>query len=689
MSKDFDGAKIITEYEQLADSFSKFCADALIYEDFYDGNQWRHENIIFSDGWNLDNSFVEDGIKVTENHCDEVVDTNVEILMNYPPSFRVPKPQEVNPFMDEDPYAQEQDDAQTDRTTDIEKVLRLLLKKTRYHRKLANGACDGCQYGRTLFLGFVYDHKHLGRIPGFKDLDPTKVRFQLRTGSSNEIEKAFFEEFISLNEAKDRYKDFIKKSQDGFTDKDNSNIPVFSAKDMAQTGWQNLVSMSVNDTDSELNPKIRIIHCYDSVNYYVVYDSKIIYQVEHKISREAEDGTPLPPVWFIANAPMGQKKNAGQSDIKKVMATQVLINKLRSFEYALVSGFTFPSKEVISNRAEILNEIRGNKSFDIRLIPGESINFKTPQYNNYPLSQSIGDTKQHLRDESGMTNAVFGDPSGSINTGPALKIQYNPAERKIMRKTIYWIPEIQSLYSWMLKVAAQNPKFAELISFNGEPWTEVEVCWDVKTPQDESVEVSNDINLVDRGIISKETVARNHGVKNTEYEFQKIAMEKIIDAKIKAEETAGSGQGAPMGAGAPQEDPAAQAQAQQAALQSTASADKENYQMASGQQAAPTDPASVPDFDAHNQRHLEFINSQQFQKLPDGVKKMFAYHLQNAKNGASAGAGTPQAPQAQQLSNQGPILDRSQNNPQEQPMGQVPQGLRDSLPTGSPKRNFK
>lgn len=665
--KDFSSEKkhkIIEEYEAMEDDATAFANDCKLYDDFIDGDHWKHENIILSSGWNLDNSFMEEATRVVENQCKKVVGINSEILMNSAPKFRVPKPQEENPFTDETPYDEEADQRQIDQITDIEKCLRLILNKTKYHTHLMNGAINGCAFGRTLFLGKILDNPDYGKIAGFKSLNPQSVRIKFRTGSDTEVEKIYWEENISPREAKDRYKKYME----------NGNVEVFDEVDfvnamgsenggMSEFEWNNSDYIYWRDKQEAIVPDIFIVHCYDGENYSVAYRNKVLFQEAHKIARIAEDGKKLPPVWFIPNAPMGIKKGAGQSDIREILPTQILINRYVSMEYGLLDGSIFPSKELISNREGVFEAIKGAKQFDIRLLPGESINFKNPQINSYPLIQSIKDKKQHISDVTGITKAVEGDPEGSINTGPALKIQYHPAERKILKKTIFWISELRELYSWLLRVTAENnPKFAELIYFEGKTYTMVDVYWDVKSPQDESVSVTNDVNLVQAGIISKETAARKRDVKNVEYEMEKITMEKRVEAKIQAEAKGmiegGMDEGGMGGQG--QANP----EDSQAAI---ALADEENFQMASGKEVPPTDPNSVADWEAHNQAHMEFVQSEQFTGLPDGVKKLFEYHFQNVdqQGGAPSGGGGTPGPEPEQH----PRQDQSQNKVEESPIG--------------------
>ncbi len=699
MTKDFDVVnEIVKEYKNLESEASSFAKDCLIYEDFYEGDHWRNSYVIFSNGWSLDNSFIEDAIRVIENHCDEVVDTNVEILMNNPPIFRIPKPQEEDPLVDVDPYDEEQDEIQTDQITDIEKILRLILNKSKYHVELEDGACNGSLYGRTIFLGKIINDREYGKIAGFSSIDPTSVRLKFRTGRANEVEKIFWKEEISFREAESRYKEYLTKeeleifSKEDYIETLGASANVVRATGMADTGWADLAYRNWINKQREINPMINVIHCYDEKYYWVIYKDRAIFKKEHRIGRFAKDGAKLPPVWYIPNAPMGNRRRLGQSDLRRIIPTQILINKYKSLEYNLISGNVFPSKELISMREGLLDAIKGAKSFDIRLMPGESINFKTPNINAYPLQETIRSTKQHLRDNTGMTNAVFGDPEGSINTGPALKIQYHPAERKILRKTVFWLPELKSLYSWLLRITAENnPKFAELIYFNGKPYTYVDVSWEVKTPQDEAVEVTNDINLVDRGIISKESVARKRGVKNVEYEMKKIAIEKMIDAEIQARAKAkveAEMQAQLAGSQQQTEQPASEEER----AQSVALADQENYQMSSGQEVAPTNPADVADFDAHNQEHLSFINSEQFNLLPDGVKDLFSRHLANVQQGGEVAQKTSstrkmvkESPGPEPVNK--PVLNQSQNKKEEQP-DNVPHHLRyGNLPEA--KRNFK
>ena len=669
--KDFNNEKIekhqiIEEYESMQEEAEGFANDCKIYDDFYDGDHFRHENIIFSSGWNLDNSFMEEAVRVVENQCKKVVGINSEILMNSAPKFRVPKPQEDDPFVDVEPYDEEADKRQVDQITDIEKCLRLILKKTKSHVQLMNGASNGCLYGRTLFLGKILNNPEYGKIAGFKSLVPQATRVKFRTGSDTEVEKIYWEENISPREAKSRYEKYMKESDvEVFSEADY--VKIMAADNMADTSWSGLAYLSWQKEQEMINAPIIVVHCFDGENYSVAYRDRILFQEEHKIAKIAEDGKKLPPVWFIPNAPMGLIKGAGQSDIREILPTQILINRYVSLEYGLLDGSIFPSKEIISNRDGVFESIKGAKSFDIRLLPGESVNFKNPQINSYPLVQSIKDKKQHIADTTGITNAVQGDPAGSINTGPALKIQYHPAERKILKKCIFWIAELENLYSWMLKITAENnPKFAELIHYEGKPYTMVDVYWDVKTPQDESIAVTNDVNLVTAGIISKESAARKRDVKNVEYEMEKIAMEKMRDAQIEAEAQAmvqgGQGQGQGEGGPSPED--------QQASI---SLADEENFQMASGKETPPTDPNNVADWEAHNNAHMEFIQSEQFASFPDGVKKLFEYHLQNVDQqgggamggggGGGGGGGTP-GPEPEER----PRLDQSQNNKTENPM---------------------
>ncbi len=663
MAEDFNIEKkhhIIEEYESMQDDAEAFANDCRVYDDFYDGDHWKHENIILSSGWSLDNSFMEEAVRVVENQCKKIVGINSEILMNSAPKFRVPKPQEEDPFIDASPYDEEEDQMQIDQITDIEKCLRLILNKTKHHVQLMNGASNGCQYGRTLFLGKILKNPEYGKMAGFKSLVPQTTRIKFRTGSDTEVEKVYWEENISPREARERYKDYMKDSDVKIFDEDDY-VQAMGSKEsgLSEFEWNRSDYIVWSNEQEAINLEIFVVHCFDGVNYSVVYRNKVLFREEHKIARLAEDGKKLPPVWFIPNAPMGQVKSAGQSDIREILPTQILINRYVSMEYGLLDGSIFPSKEIISNREGVFEAIKGSKQFDVRLLPGESVNFKSPQINSYPLVQSIKDKKQHISDVTGITKAVEGDPVGSINTGPALKVQYHPAERKILKKTIFWISELKELYSWLLRITAENnPKFAELIHHNGKPYTMVDVYWDVKAPQDESISVTNDVNLVQAGIISKESAARKRDVKNVEYEMEKITMEKRVEARIQAEAKGIiEGEQEQGGGGASPED-------QQASI---SLADEENFQMASGKETVPTDPNNVADWEAHNQAHMEFIQSEQFASLPDGIKQLFEYHLQNVDNQGSDKIGSGGSPGPEEEVR--PRLDQSQNKTEESPMG--------------------
>ena len=667
MEEDYNTEKehqVIEEYNSMRTEAEAFARDCEIYDDFYDGDHWRNSNIIFASGWNLDNSLMADVVRIVENQCKKIVGINTEILMNKAPSFRIPKPQEEDPFVDSDPYDEEADERQMDQITDIEKCLRLILNKTKYHVQLSNGASNGCQYGRTVFLGKIFNNPEYGKMAGFKNLSPKAVRLKFRSGSDTEVEKVFWEEMVSPREARGRYKDYMNKEEVEIFSKDDY-VKVIAASNMSDTGWADLAYLNWQKEQESINLPIQIIHCYDGEDYSVAYRDRVLFQKAHKIARIAEDGKKLPPVWFIPNAPMGEIKSAGQSDIREILPTQILINRYVSLEYALLDGTILPSKEVISNREAVFEAIKGTKQFDVRLNPGESVNFKAPQINSYPLVQSIKDKKQHIADVTGITNAVVGDPAGSINTGPALKIQYHPAERKILKKSISWIAELRDLYSWLLKTTAENnPKFAELIHFEGKPYTLVDVFFESKTPQDESISVTNDVNLVTAGIVSKESVSRKHDVKNVEYEMKKIEMEKRLEAQIQAEAKGiiEGGQGGPAQGGEAEVD-------QEAQQSSIAMADEENFQMASGKQVPPTDPNSVADWEAHNQGHMEFIQSEQFAGLPEGVQQLFEYHLQNVEQGGGqaqrggmgGGGGIPEPERPKQ--------DQAQNKVEESPLG--------------------
>lgn len=659
---------------QMDEAHGRFLSDARVFDDFYNGDHWRHAQVALSDGLQIDNTFVEGGSKVNPNNiCDMVVDINTEILIGNLPDFNIPKPQEIDPFVDADPYSEDEDVSQTDLSSDISKALRLILG-TWFRGELDDGATNGSLYGRTVFVGHLTQHKKHGAMGKFFSLDPRLARMAFSTSDFRIVEFLAYPEKVSMQEMKEKYKEEIDKHEVFMFAPEE-----FNSAHGANVGWEDLAFTSWSDQQIAQNPMVEIWHAFEGSKYRVLFKKQIIHE-ETIISKLDENGVERPPVWFVPNLPVGRRRTLGQSDIKRILPLQVQINRLDSLDYDVLKDFGYPSKVYFGNRESVLQTIAGVGSFSIRLLPEERLEYKQPQIQNFPLKETINRHIQQAQNKTGLTNAVLGDPAGSINTGTSLKIQFHPAIRKIQRKAqIFWKPALESMYSWLLEATAKsNVAFAELIG----DYFEVEVDWNIRTPQDQAAEATTDINLIDRGVLSRERVMKKYGVKNTEYEQQKILIEKMLDAKVKATQqaimvaltkemrTSLRAGGAVVGikSGASSEDLASQ----------------ENAQIVSGQEVPPTNPSLVDDFEAHNRAHFEFMQSPQFKGLPDQIKQLFAAHLENVPNSPLAVRpleGGRFRPTREPAEVKSPVLTPEQNQTEEIPGGKLPEF---TIPKGEP-----
>lgn len=577
-----------------------------LYDNFLQGNQWV--NIIVKQELGEE--------RITHNFCEPVVRKYASLLMGEVPKVSIPRESERRPRFDvsalENPPQKDEYDIETpiefDRSEAVEKIIRQnWFEINSVEKEFYEGAYIGSGYGDTVF--FIYWDKKKAH-PILENIFPGNCRLSFATNNFRDIEYAFVEKFMSLDEILERF-NFVAQAD--------------------QIEVNDYVPQQFQD-----RPSAKVKYYWDKETYAVIIN-KIPVKIDEKGQRFIKHNYGRVPLFLVPNLVTG-KNPRGISDLKDVVSIQESYNKALSDEANLSKMYAKP-KIIVQNPGK--TDLSNFKSPGGKVIPVSKDAVVRPLEfagQLFPMQNRINRVKQDFHDVSGMPPIAFGTSQGSIVTGVAMTAQFAPTLQIIRTKMMIWNSVLKDMVSFTLdlyeKFGGKYPgtklTYKEII--NG--WRYVEFQWGNKIPRDDSIYIQNELNKQTRGIQSITKTMTNLGIDSPQDELKQIILEKNnpdLNPKLaieKAQAAASTGKG---GEG-----------------EAVSEAEKENQTMTAGQ-SLPSVAKGKSGHQIHIETHGNYVVNRE--DLPEEIISIIDQHIAGheqalaiggTQGGLRVGAGRPE-----------------------------------------------
>jgi len=379
-----------------------------------------------------------------------------------------------------------------------EKVLRQQLNyKKQGKRELKRGLVTGLANGDTAIYHPWDDTEKIFKI---QNVFPGYIRIKFKDNNYDEIEHFFVCWIKSTNEIKQMY-----------------------GKDVGATRYEDIQNpASIWDSYLLNTGDYAVVKIYFDGEKEVHYSGQQI--LKEKINTTGE----IPLTWIPAM--VDPFSPHGISYLKDLIPIIQEHNEVNSDEEAITKLFSRP-KVIIRNATQ--KDIDNIKKMWKKGIVASKGNLEVQPFefknNIFPIEKRKENVEQRLYQISGIGPAVFGMPMGSINTGASLTVQYAPTLQMAQIIWESWEPKLMMMFESMLKILEkkggkfENRTYKEIINGNYE----VELQTPFKVPREESVHVSNVINKLQSGIISKTTAMVELGIDSPQDELMLQAWERF------------------------------------------------------------------------------------------------------------------------------------------------------------------
>ena len=592
-------SEVLTKYEMLESDTNVRLDRYRLYKEFTEGNQWVRIPDTKEDGRE----------KITHNLCDQTVRKYTALLMGEAPQIVVPRQSEIEPTFDlpalkkkpetsDDELAKFQE---FDRSDAIEKILRKAFFIDNNGAKLMNdGAFNDAELGDAVM--YVYWDKEK-KQPKIENIFPGHARISFGTNDFQDIEYAFIDEVMSIEEIERKYNFIAGVDEIDFTTWDPQQ---FREK-----------------------PSAMVHHYWDMDSYAIVINNKLVKKEKNSYGRI--------PLFLIPNLTNGREP-WGVSDLHSILSLQESYNKALSDEANLSKIYAEP-KIMIKNPGK--TNLDNFKQPGGRIIPiSKDADVGPLQFTGQlpPLLNRIDRIKGDYHDISGLPPIAFGSAQGSIVTGVALTAQFSPVLQQIRAKMSNWDVQLRVMAEFILELyekfggnyADTKVSYKQII--NG--WRYTEWQWGQKTPRDDSIYIQNELNKMNTRVQSRYRTMTNLGIQAPNDELQQIGLEETnptLNPKQAIEKQLADAQ---TGEG---KEP-----------QMVELAESENQQMGQGQEVPPVGK-NAKEHEIHLTVHEAFINNNP-DLPPEAIEALdthMAGHEQilaagGGQGGIRAGAGRPE-----------------------------------------------
>lgn len=520
MLKSFDNGdlELLTELEQkysdLDSQMSERISRYRVYKDFFDG---LHEQY---------NIRPEGRRNHKTNLCSVAVREIKDFVMGDFFDFQVPRISETSfekEFSQEAPNIEQEEN----RSEFIEKLLRArAFKEPAAKREFGNAIEDALIYGDAI-LYYPYDSET--KTFDIQALFPGFVRCGLSSLDYDELDYVFCEKVISVDKARQLYGEEI--------DADPYAPSLFWDQQTVGAG------------------EFVVVKTYYDGNYIIKHTREKI------LSKKKNTYHEIPIKLFSCFR--NPHSPFGVSYLHEIIPIQKEFNEAISDEADIVKIYASPKAIIRNATKKELDQLKRMWASGL-IVSTRNIELQIVEFKSsiFPIQERITSIMERFYKISGLPPVVFGTPVGSINTGPALTVQFAPTVRKARHIWGNWEPKIFDMIHFFLK------EFERMNEFVGEKRMkdiidknyEVQLIPKFLAPRDESLISSTAINELQSGIISKLTAMKKIGIKSPEDEFAVMAYENfnpfISPEKVANMQAAIQG-GKPMEMGAGPVTPAA------------------------------------------------------------------------------------------------------------------------------------
>lgn len=580
-------------YRYLDSDSSDRIAKYRTYDNFLDGQQWERIAETSESGEE----------RVTHNYCEPLVRKYASLLMGEVPKLVVPRKSERRPIFDLSVLEKKPKDSEYDVEAPVEfdrsEAIEKILKKTLYEdnaceKEFYEGAYTGSGYGDTIFFAYWDKEKQAAKI---ENIFPATVRLSFATNNFRDIEYAFVEKLMSLDEILRKY-NFIASADS------------IEANDFAPLQFDS-------------RPMAKVKYYFDK-EYYAIIINKVPIEIT-KGQRKVKHNYSRVPLFLVPNL-VTAKNPYGESDLKNILSIQESYNKALSDEANLSRMYAKP-KVIVQNPGR--TNLSDFKSPGGKVIPvGKDTIVRPLEFAGqlFPMQNRIERIKRDFHDTSGMPEIAFGTAQGSIVTGVAMTAQFAPTLQIVRTKMLVWNVILKDMASFILDLyekfggTYEDTKLTYKEIING--WRYTEWQWGNKMPRDDSIYIQNELNKLNTRTQSMTRTMTNLGIESPQDELKQIMLEqnnpdlnpKLAIERAQMEASTGKGGEATQ----------------------IADAEKENQAMTAGQEM-PSVAKGKNGHQIHLETHGNFVANQE--GLPPEIEELFDAHMAGHEQQIATGGG--------------------------------------------------
>jgi hypothetical protein len=318
-----------------------------------------------------------------------------------------------------------------------EKILKRLLDLSRSDIQFMEGAKTGAKLGRTIYK--VYKKGKKGAEHACFSYCQPDYFYGVPIGaeSPGEFSIVYYSYPIDKAEAVRRFGKGSYKTEGEMSEGDRYD------RKREQNQW----------TTVESRRRIPVLEVWSKDSYLLQVGGVTKYNGENPYKwTDTDDG--FIPFVVIENI-RSDEDGFGEADITQGRMINERMNYLLSRRDHIVNRWLTPTitwEGAPQNYAEILAQsMSGGGAIPMRL--GSRIGFLSYDRPNEAVAQQIAELRSTFLEVCGMNEAAYqGTVTGSINTGPALDVQFQPLISTIQKKRREWEIGIRNLFSMLLQI---------------------------------------------------------------------------------------------------------------------------------------------------------------------------------------------------------------------------------------------
>lgn len=359
--------------------------------------------------------------KEVENWCKPIVQRHTQFLMGKGFTWNIERPNTLE---------------MREAAERAEKILQKIERKSKAKLQFIDAAKNGSMLGRSIFKVFITGPK--GRqLAAFASVLPDYV-YGVSAGGENsgEFSTLYYSYPLDLLEAKRIYGDHDYKT--------------LATVDTASRYYEPIPEQRVEKDPRERT--VPVVEIWTKDDYAIIVGEKIVAKGENPF-RWDDTGEGFIPFVVIDNI-RNAGEASGEADIEQSRIANEKLNWLAARKSHNVGRFLVPTlvwEGAPTNYSETLQKVlKGGGAIPVRL--GARLQFLSHDRPNPMVAEKQAELRKSIVQVSGLNEVVIdGAPTGSINTGPSLQAQFQPALGTVEEKRMAWDVGIAELYAMLLQ----------------------------------------------------------------------------------------------------------------------------------------------------------------------------------------------------------------------------------------------